>query len=242
MVFRGIAARRSTTARRVLPLVMGACLIAGCAEEPRPRSYLEFMEDSIAREGTLARCNQDREATAHDPECINARRAASTVAARSEAARAEQLEAASNVKREALRARVAAQQAAARLAEEEAQRAEEAAYDAQWSDDGAPPVASPEPGATASVPLPVTETSHPPYDRSGGAPSVERAPSQVPVSRADQLSYIELPPIESPVSRVLSEIELPPIATHRELEPEPEPEQKLEELTIPRPFRYAEPQ
>ena len=84
MVFRGIAARRSTPFRRVLPLVMGSCLIAGCIEEPRPRSYLEFMEDPIAREGTLARCNQDRDATADDPECTNARRAASTAAARAE--------------------------------------------------------------------------------------------------------------------------------------------------------------
>ncbi len=231
MVFRGIAARQSVGVIRLLPLVMGASLIVGCVEEPRPRSYLEFMEDPIAREGTLARCNQDRDATADDPECNNARRAASTTAARVEAARAEQLEAASNVKREAFRQRIAVQQAAARQAEEAAQRAEEAAYDAQWTENQAPRAES---GASASVPPPATEPRDPGYGRPANVPNWE----QPATTRAEQLSFIEVPSVESPVDRVLGEIELPSIATPRQLEPEP----KLEELTIPRPFRNAEPQ
>ena len=226
MVFRGIAARQSVGVIRLLPLVMGASLMVGCVEEPRPRSYLEFMEDPIAREGTLARCNQDRNATADDPECINARRAASTAAARVEAARAEQLEAASNVKREAFRQRIAAQQAAARQAEEAAQRAEEAAYDAQWTETQPP---RPESGASASVPTPATGPGDP-----ANVPNWE----QPATTHAEQLSFIEVPSVESPVDKVLGEIELPSIATPRQLEPEP----KLEELTIPRPFRQAEPQ
>lgn len=232
MLFRGIAARQSVGVKRLLPLVMGTCLIQGCVEEPRPRSYLEFMEDPIAREGTLARCNQDRNATADDPECINARRAASTAAARVEAARAEQLEAASELKREAFRERVAAQQAAAREAEEAAQREEEAAYDAQWTGNEAPSPGT-ELGASASVPPAATQPSD-----TSVLNRAQPQPSQVPATRTDQLSFIEVPTVESPVSKVLSEIELPPIATPRQLEPEP----KLEELTIPRPFRYAEPQ
>ena len=240
MVFRGIAAGQSVGVIRLLPLVMGTCLIVGCVEEPRPRSYLEFMEDPIAREGTLARCNQDRNATSEDPECINARRAASTAAARVEAARAEQLEAASDIKREAFRERVAAQQAAARRAEEAAQRAEEAAYDAQWTENQAPSPPRTEFDASASVPSPEAQPGDPAHGPSGNVSNWEQRSPVLPATGADQLSFIEVPAVESPVNKVLGEIELPAIATPRQ--PEPEPEPKLEELTIPRPFRHAEPQ
>lgn len=235
MVFRGIAARRSPPFKRVLPLVMGSCLIAGCIEEPRPRSYLEFMEDPIAREGTLARCNQDRDATADDPECTNARRAASTAAARAEAARADQHEAESDLKREALRDRIALQQASAQRAEEAAQREQEAAYDAQWSEGQQQP-SSPEFGVSASAPQPGVRAGNPPYDQSGSASVLSRSTPDVTVARSDQLSFIEVPSIESPLDKALADIELPAIAKPRQMEP------KLEELKIPRPFRYPEPE
>ncbi len=218
MVFRGIAVR-GTTLERVWLLALGFCLTAGCVDEPRPRGYLEFMEDSIAREGTLARCNQDRAATAADPECINARRAASSAAARAEATRAERLEAESDLKREALRDRIAAQQAAAQRAEALAQEAQQAAYDAQWtqrSEYVSPP----------SVPR--AETSRP-----SPSPSTWDPPAPLAAER-DQLSFIEVPAITSPFAKAFAEVELPSIATPRYLEP------RLEELTIPRPFRYPE--
>jgi len=248
MVFRVVAARRSATAKRVLSLFVGSCLLAGCVEEPRPRSYLEFMEDPIAREGTLARCNQDRNATADDPECINARRAASTAAARAAAARAEQHEVSSDLKREALRERITAQQAAAARAEEAAQEAEEAAYDAQWSEGPGVGASTPESGASASVPVPGAQAGGSSFDQSASASTWDRpmpgqpgttgqvATTGQPATTADQLSFIEVPQIESPLDKALAEVELPAIAKPRQSEP------KLEELTIPRPFRYPEPE
>ena len=64
------------------------------------------MEDGFARDGVLARCNQDPDATLEDAECANARRAAAAVALEAErAARADELEHASEVKLLALRER-----------------------------------------------------------------------------------------------------------------------------------------
>ena len=58
-----------------------AALMAACApSQPEPRSVLDFMEDGLARDGALTRCNQDRDATLTDVECANARRAAATLA------------------------------------------------------------------------------------------------------------------------------------------------------------------
>ncbi|MEE8543833.1 MAG: EexN family lipoprotein [Gammaproteobacteria bacterium] len=120
------------TCRTLLPLVLMACLAAGCSVEPRPRSYMEFMDDSLAREGALARCNQDREATADDAECINARRAASTIAARADEALRDQREAESDILRAAVRDRAGYVQTAAERAEVAAQIAAEAEYEEQW--------------------------------------------------------------------------------------------------------------
>ena len=47
------------------------------------------MEDGLARDGVLTRCNQDRDATLTDVECANARRAAAAVALEVERARAD---------------------------------------------------------------------------------------------------------------------------------------------------------
>lgn len=99
------------------------------------------MDDRIAREGTLVRCNADREATAGDLECINARRAAAAIAARSEAAERERREAASEARLLAARQRYDAQQAAAREAELAAQAEEQRAYEAQWVEQPGEPVA-----------------------------------------------------------------------------------------------------
>lgn len=72
---------------------------------PEPRSFFVFMEDAIAREGVLARCNQDRDSTLRDVECLNARRAAVAIAIERERGRSGSLARESERKLLALRAR-----------------------------------------------------------------------------------------------------------------------------------------
>src|SRR5690606_30617941 len=115
---------------------------AAC-DRQTPRTFNDFMEDSIARDGAIARCNQDRDATVNDPECANARRAAAVIAVQEERERSAALAAESERKLRQLRlqaeraeeaARIAAEEAAAQArAEQEAQRGadEEAAAVAQ---------------------------------------------------------------------------------------------------------------
>jgi len=107
------------------------CLLSGC-EEPQPISFAEFMDDEFARDGTLIRCNENRESTRDDLECANARRAAAAIALREERARREALELESERRIAELRAEVERERAATRLAEQRAQAAARAAYDAQW--------------------------------------------------------------------------------------------------------------
>ncbi len=114
-------------------------LLAAC-EEPNPTSYAEFMEDSIARDGTLIRCNLDRENTTNDIECANARRAAATIALREERERREMFEQESERKLAVLRAEVERERAAAREAQALAAAAAKAAYDAQWEGQSDQPI------------------------------------------------------------------------------------------------------
>jgi len=79
--------------------------MAACAPQPEPRTALDFMDDGLAREGVLARCNEHREETLTDQECANARRAAATLALEAERARAPQLEQESEAKLLAMRNR-----------------------------------------------------------------------------------------------------------------------------------------
>lgn len=116
------------------------CGLTAC-DDPQPISFSVFMDDPIARDGTLARCNEDREATVADIECANARRAAAAIALREERARREALELESERKLAELRAQVEHERAAAREAQLLAEAAARAAYDAQWELRGAAPVA-----------------------------------------------------------------------------------------------------
>jgi len=106
---------------RLLAVVAAAVAGAACSPQPAPRSYDFFLNDSIARDGTLARCDRDP-AAAHDIECANARRAALAVQLEEERARREALERESAAKIEALRREFEAQRRA-----REAAAAEEAA-------------------------------------------------------------------------------------------------------------------
>jgi len=120
----------------MLGLIASLCLLTAGCSGPEPRTYDDFMEDRIARDGTLARCNRDRESTARDVDCANARRAASAVALLEERARREELERESERKLAALRAQIVSRDRARREAMAAALAAAEAAYDAQWADGG----------------------------------------------------------------------------------------------------------
>jgi hypothetical protein len=124
---------RTAKLRSAGMIVLLAAFGAAC-ERQEPRTFADFMEDAIARDGALARCNQDRAAAEEDVECVNARRAAEAVAVAAERARRESLEAESERKLIALRDRTAFEQEAEERAAAEARAAEEAAYDAQWDD------------------------------------------------------------------------------------------------------------
>lgn len=106
-------------------------VLSACGK-PEPLYFTDFMEDRFAREGTLARCDQDREASANDIECANARRAAAAIALREERARRTELEQESERKLAELRAEVDRQRQMALEAQAAAEAAAQAAYEAQW--------------------------------------------------------------------------------------------------------------
>ncbi|HEY5623041.1 MAG TPA: EexN family lipoprotein [Gammaproteobacteria bacterium] len=197
-------------------LLLLLAFLAGCADEPRARSFMEFMEDSYAREGTLARCNRDREATAGDVECANARRAAQMIAAQADEARREQREAESEALLIAARERAAQEQLALEQAEAAARAEEEALYEAQWtgstevaSSDALAPTVTEEAtydslASTLGVvgpprplePAPVAEPA-PAVDVTAEIALLQAVPSleplQIPADAAPALPYVELP-------------------------------------------------
>ena len=67
-------------------------MLGACAPQPEPRTVTDFMDDGFARDGVLSRCDQNREETLTDEECVNARRAAAALALQAERARAAELE------------------------------------------------------------------------------------------------------------------------------------------------------
>jgi hypothetical protein len=115
-------------------LLLAAAMAACAPPPPETRSVLDFMEDGLARDGVLARCNQDRDATLSEAECANARRAAGMLAAEADRTRTDALERESERKLVALRERTDRQDAAERDAATAARAAAEAAYEARWRD------------------------------------------------------------------------------------------------------------
>jgi hypothetical protein len=197
---------------RAVGVLLVCAWAAGCEQE-NPRTFDDFMEDALAREGVLARCNLDRTTTDEDAECEAARRAASAVAAEMEQARKGGLERESERKMIAMRDRVAEQDRAAAevAARAEAERA--AAYDAQWRDPTSPRTASAE-----GVPAPAFGAPLGAF--AAAAPQDDPFAEFVPV----------VPPLE--VAAVA-----PPVSDFQIAEPELE----FGEVTsIPRPFRNKE--
>jgi hypothetical protein len=113
-------------------------LVVGCAPKPQPRSFAEYLEDRMLMEGTLARCNADRNRTHDDLECANARRAAVTIALRVEEAKREELERESERKLTELRDELARREQREREALAEAEAARQAAYEAIWKGNTVP--------------------------------------------------------------------------------------------------------
>ncbi len=121
---------------KVLFLV-AALAAAGCVPEPPPRTTADFLDDPIALDATLARCNADRTRTLRDPECQNAREAAHRISVEEEQERLRKLEAQSQRKLEELRALQRAADEARQRAEEAERRAEEAELLRQLIEGGA---------------------------------------------------------------------------------------------------------
>jgi hypothetical protein len=119
-------------------LLTVAVWLVACDKPTKPRTFEFFMEDGLAREGVLARCNQDRRATAGDAECDNARRAAATLAAAGDKERSATLEKESERKLSALRDRQVRQQQVEQDAAVAAKASADAAYEAQWREKNAP--------------------------------------------------------------------------------------------------------
>ena len=88
-----------------------AGLVAAC-EGPQPgaRTFYDFKEDSVARDGVLSRCDSVPDTAATDLECIAARRAAAAVALEQERTRSDSLERQSERKLVAMRDRSARQE------------------------------------------------------------------------------------------------------------------------------------
>jgi ribonuclease HI len=138
---------------------VGLSLVA--CNEPEPRSYAVFMDDRIARDGTLARCNENPREAQFDIECANASRAQAAIQLRLERERMAALERSSRIEIERLtRERDEHDQRARELAEESL-RQQAAAYEKLWgtpaAGDGAEAELEPAPGNDAPAPFMLPE-------------------------------------------------------------------------------------
>ena len=86
-----------------------AGVLAACqgSQQPGARTFYDFKEDSVARDGVLSRCDSAPDTSASDLECIAARRAAAAVAVEQERSRTDGFDRQSERKLVALRDRSA---------------------------------------------------------------------------------------------------------------------------------------
>ena len=202
--------------RAGLALLVAAAL-AACAPQPEPRTVLDFMDDGLARDGALTRCNQDRDATLTDEECANARRAAAIVALEGERARESTLERESADKLVALRQRQERQSIAEQSTAAAALATAEANYEARWRNpSGSRPAAGAASGAAPAYGVPVGRVM----------PSMTESAFDVYADGADPLGRHNLE---------VADAEPPSNELHIEV-----PELEFNDLAvIPRPFRAA---
>jgi len=180
--------------KRVSMLLCGFAVVVGCAEEPQPRSVMEFIENPIMLEAAVVRCAQNRSESRYVAECVNARQAVSIIEAKEERARRDRFEAQSDRKREALRRTQRAAAEARRRAAEAERRRKEAAYLAQFGE--LPPSEDGDSGvdeAAANAPsMVVPEAAD---DSGAGSAPVESVPASdggnAPVSDSEPSSDLE---------------------------------------------------
>lgn len=185
--------------------------LAAC-DEPQPRTFTDFMEDRIAMEGTLARCELDGRESLKDIECANARRAEAAIALRRERERRVELERESERKLAALKQQIEARDQAAYAAALAAEEAEKAAYEEQWKA-GFKPADIASPGEASAALFPT---------------QADAAPTP---SDADSAAPAQPTPAPNPI---VAPIDAEPIVASGD------PEPRLEEVAIPRPFRRSE--
>ena len=180
--------------KNYLPLLIcGIVLVTACAEEPKPRSVTEFLENPIVLEAAVVRCAQNRTESRYDAECVNARQAVSIIEAKEERARRDAFEAESDKKREALRRTQQAAAEARRRAIETERLREEAEYLAQFGELPPPPDGETAVGeGAANAPAAVMPEANADEVMS---PTAESAPASdggnAPVAEADPVSDLD---------------------------------------------------
>ena len=161
--------------------VAGLAVLAGCAEEVRPVSVQEFMDNPRLLEATMVRCGQNRATMKYEAECVNAREAVNRIEAAEEKARRVYLEEQSERKRQALRRNQEAAAEARRRALEAQRLQEEAEYLGLFEESldqvqstapqpqSTPPALQPQ-----AAPPPATQTNSPATTMSEPAPMQQR--------------------------------------------------------------------
>jgi len=174
-------------------LICGLVLVTGCAEEPKPRSVTEFLENPIVLEAAVVRCAQNRTESRYNAECVNARQAISIIEAKEERAKRDAFEAESDKKREALRRTQQAAAEARRRATEAERVRKEAEYLAQFGElPPAPDDGTTVDGAAANAPTMVIpdaggdELMPPPADSTSAADG-----SNAPIATAEPVSDLD---------------------------------------------------
>lgn len=169
------------TNKRLSLLLCGLAIAVGCAEEPKPRTVNEFIDNPMMLDAAVVRCGQNRSESRYDAECVNARQAVSILEKREERVRRDAFEKESERKRQALRRTQQAAAVARRRAAEAVRLRKEAEYLAQFgelppSPDGAAPAdASAANAPSVVIPEP---SDDPPETATSRPPPIEAAPAQ----------------------------------------------------------------
>jgi hypothetical protein len=177
-----------------LPTVVAAALLLqACAEEPRPPSVDELLDNPIKLEAIMVRCSQNRSESRYEPDCVSARQAVAIIEAREERARRDALELQSERKREALRRTQEAVAEARRRAEAAERQREEAEYLAQFGE--LPPPPEDEPTSTLEANMPGAELPKAEVETRPAPVVQESAPrpdgSNAPVAEAPPASDLD---------------------------------------------------